>query len=195
MESICRFLSFIGNHFGNADHFTLALSIENGIIYDIKKLDDYRLNPKFKEALLETTPLVILDTNVLIAGLCRREESPSFKILCHIQKGIIPLALTQKLYLEYEAVLTRKAILNLINADKKEVLMVLEALLALSYKSEIYYLWRPNLTDESDNFVLEAAIATSAVIITKNTADFQTGELQFPDLAVLRPQQFCDLYL
>lgn len=138
---------------------------------------------------------MVLDTNVLVAGLCRREGSPSFNILRHIQKGLVPLALTQKLYLEYEAVLTREAVLNLIDADKSEVVIVLEALLALSYRSEVFYLWRPNLTDESDNFVLEAAIATGAVIITKNTTDFQTGELQFPDLAVLRPQQFCDLYL
>jgi|TARA_B100000315_G_C14150896_1_gene395680 putative PIN family toxin of toxin-antitoxin system len=144
---------------------------------------------------LATTPLVVLDTNVLVAGLCRRIDSPSFKILQNIQKAVIPLALTQKLYLEYESVLTRRNILKLIGASKAEILSVLEALLVLAYQSEVYYLWRPNLPDEDDNFVLEAAVAANALVVTKNTTDFRMGELEFPDLIVLTPQQFCDQYL
>lgn len=144
---------------------------------------------------VETKPLILLDTNVLVAGLCRRENSPSFKILKNIQEGNIPLALTQKLYLEYESVLTRKHILELIDANTDEVRLVLDALLAIAQKSEIYYLWRPNLLDESDNFVLESAIATSAIIVTKNISDFKTGEMKFPELVILTPQQFCDIYL
>lgn len=140
-------------------------------------------------------PLVVLDTNVLVAGLCRRIGSPSFKILQNIQTAIIPLALTQKLYLEYESVLTRRNILKLIGADKTEIMSVLEALLVLAYQSEVHYLWRPNLPDEEDNFVLEAAVATNALVVTKNIADFQTSELIFPDLIVLTPQQFSDQYL
>ena len=144
---------------------------------------------------MTTTPLVVLDTNVLIAGLCRRTDSPSFKILQNIQNAVIPLALTQKLYLEYESVLVRRNILKLIGARKSEIMSVLEALLLLAFQSEVHYLWRPNLPDEEDNFVLEAAVATNALVITKNTADFQMGELKFPDLLVLTPQQFCDQYL
>ncbi len=72
---------------------------------------------------------------------------------------------------------------------------VLEALLALALQSEVHYLWRPNLPDENDNFVVETAVSTNAAVITENIADFQRGELKFPDLLVLTPQQFCDLYL
>ena len=142
-----------------------------------------------------TPPLVVLDTNVLVAGLCRRIDSPSFKILQNIQRATIPLVLTQKLYLEYESVLTRRSTLKLIGASKEEVEFILEALLALAYQAEVFYLWRPNLPDEEDNFVLEAAVATNALVVTKNITDFQRGELKFPDLVVLTPQQFCDLYL
>ena len=46
---------------------------------------------------------------------------------------------------------------------------------------------------ENDNFIVEAAVTTGGVIITKNRADFQRGELKFPDLLVLSPQQYCDL--
>ena len=144
---------------------------------------------------METTPLAILDTNVLVAGMCRREGSPSLKILQNIQNGTVPLALTQKLYLEYESVLTRRTILQLIDASRKEVILVLDALLALAYRAEEFYLWRPNLLDEKDNFVVEAAIATAALIITKNIRHFKTGELRFPELVILTPQQFCDMYL
>ena len=141
------------------------------------------------------SPLVVLDTNVLVAGLCRRTDSPSFKILQNIQRGIIPLVLTQKLYLEYESVLTRRSILKLIGASKEEIALALDALLALAHRSEVFYFWRPNLQDEEDNFVLEAAVATNALVVTKNIADFQRGELKFPDLVILTPQQFCDRYL
>lgn len=144
---------------------------------------------------MEQTPLVVLDTNVLVAGLCRRQDSPSFKLLQNIQTGRVPLALTHKLYLEYEAVLTRSEILKLIDASPQEVRLVLSALVALAQESEVYYLWRPNLPDEADNFVLEAALATGAIIVTKNAKDFSHGELKFPELTVLTPQRFCDLFL
>ena len=133
---------------------------------------------------MATPPLIVLDTNVLVAGLCRRIDSPSFKILQNIQKATIPLVLTHKLYLEYESVLTRRSILKLIGASKEEIAFVLDALLALAYRSEVFYLWRPNLPDEEDNFVLEAAVATNALVVTKNITDFRMGELRFPDLVV-----------
>lgn len=143
----------------------------------------------------EKTPLVVLDTNVLVAGLCRRENSPSYKILRHIQQGDIPLALTPKLYLEYESVLMREKIRQLIDASVEEIKLTLVALLAIAQRSDAHYLWRPNLRDEGDNFVLESAMACGALIVTKNIRDFRGGELKFPDLVILTPQQFCDIYL
>lgn len=140
-------------------------------------------------------PLVLMDTNVLVAGLCRRKNSPSYRILKNIQEGKIPLALTQKLFLEYEMVLNRKPIRELINATPGEVKLILEALLVIAQKSEVFYLWRPNLLDESDNFVLESAIATGAIIVTKNITDFKSGDLKFTDVVILTPQQFCEIYL
>lgn len=128
---------------------------------------------------MEKMPLVVLDTNVLVAGLCRRTDSLSFKILQNIQREIIPLALTHKLYLEYKSVLTRKNILKLIDASIEEVLLVLDALVAIAHKSDVHYLWRPNLHDETDNFVLESALATGAIVVTKNSRDFQHGGCDF----------------
>lgn len=103
--------------------------------------------------------------------------------------------MTKKLFLEYEAVLTREKILELINATYEEVQLILDAIVAIAQKSEVYYLWQPNLPDEGDSFVLDSAIATGAILITKNIKDFKRSELKFPELIVLTPQQFCDAYL
>lgn len=54
----------------------------------------------------------------------------------------------------------------------------------------IYYLWRPNLKDEDDNHVLELAVAGNAkAIVTKNTKDFKNGQLFFPNIHILKPEQ------
>lgn len=57
--------------------------------------------------------------------------------------------------------------------------------------TRIYYLWRPNLADESDNHVLELAVAGAAdALITRNTRDFGGAQLRFPNLRILRPERF-----
>ena len=54
----------------------------------------------------------------------------------------------------------------------------------------IYYLWRPNLGDEDDNFLVELAIAGNAkAIVTNNTKDLTGAELSFDEFKVLTPQQ------
>ena len=140
-------------------------------------------------------PLIVLDTNVLVSGLCRRTGSASFEIVKAVQGRRIPIALTQKLCSEYEAVLKRSGIRRLTDLSQEDIDLVIDALIALAMLSEAHYLWRPNLPDESDNFVLEAAVATGATIVTKNLRDFRDGELKFPDLQVLTPVQFCKTYL
>ena len=52
------------------------------------------------------------------------------------------------------------------------------------------YLCRPNLPDEGDNFVYEAAFATSpATIVTHNLRDFRKPEIEWPGILVKTPQQ------
>ncbi len=52
------------------------------------------------------------------------------------------------------------------------------------------YLWRPNLRDEGDNFVYEAAFAASpATIVTHNLRDFRKPELDWPGVFVKTPRQ------
>jgi|ERR1035437_725480 hypothetical protein len=50
--------------------------------------------------------------------------------------------------------------------------------------------WRPNLPDEGDNFVFEAAFAASpAMIVTHNVRDFRQPEMDWPGGLVKTPQQ------
>jgi predicted nucleic acid-binding protein len=53
-----------------------------------------------------------------------------------------------------------------------------------------YYLWRPNLKDEGDNFLIELAIAgNAAIIVTNNVKDLHSAELVFDNLRVCKPEQ------
>ena len=52
------------------------------------------------------------------------------------------------------------------------------------------YLWRPNLKDEGDNFIMEIAVAAPpCTIVTHNVRDFIAGELRFHDVWIKTPQQ------
>ena len=54
----------------------------------------------------------------------------------------------------------------------------------------IYYLWRPNIADEGDNFLIELALAGNAThIITNNISDLTNSELSFPELEIVKPEQ------
>ncbi len=65
---------------------------------------------------------------------------------------------------------------------------LLDAFLAACEWVEIAFLWRPNLPDESDNHVVELAVAGNAgCIVTGNARDVAAGELRFPGLRVLAP--------
>ena len=54
----------------------------------------------------------------------------------------------------------------------------------------IYFLWRPNLQDENDNFLVELAVAGNATkIVTYNVEDLKDAELKFDDLKIVKPEQ------
>jgi PIN domain len=55
----------------------------------------------------------------------------------------------------------------------------------------VYYQRRPNLRDETDNHLVELALAGgAAAIVTHNVRDLRSGELLFPALRVLTPAEF-----
>jgi putative PIN family toxin of toxin-antitoxin system len=134
---------------------------------------------------------VVIDTNVWISALISKSGGAREVIRLALQEQTIP-QISTTLFLEYEGVMKRQMIQNLcvLSADEQEELF--DAFLSTCQWSEIYYLWRPNLDDEGDDFLIELAIASNAkMIITDNTKDLTSGELQF-DIEVLTPKQFLE---
>ena len=118
----------------------------------------------------DTPPRIVLDTNVLYAGLYSA-SGKSYQLLRASAERRVRIALSSPLLFEYEDVLKRnQAVLNLSDA---EVEQVLDNLCALADFQAIYFLWRPCLPDASDDMVLELAVAAQVPrIVSFNAKDF-----------------------
>lgn len=94
------------------------------------------------------------------------------------------------LFLEYEDVVGRKSIVEQSRLAAAEIGELLDAFASVCAWITVYYRWRPNLIDEADNHLLELAVAAGAeVIVTKNLRHLNSGELRFPQIRVLAPDQ------
>lgn len=93
------------------------------------------------------------------------------------------------LFTEYEAVSLRAQIISKCPLTNDEISVLLQAFSSVSKWTFIYYSWRPNLKDESDNHLIELAVAGNArIIVTNNIKDFKDAELLFPNLKILKPE-------
>lgn len=130
---------------------------------------------------------IVLDTNVLIAGL-RSRRGASFRLLSLIgATAKFEINLSVPLVLEYEDAAKRQSpALGLSNA---EIGAVLDYLCAVARHREVFFLWRPFLRGPKDDMVLELAVeAQCRSIITFNQRDF-AGSLDF-GIEAITPKQF-----
>jgi hypothetical protein len=73
--------------------------------------------------------------------------------------------------------------------------VVFPAFLAVCGCTEVYFAWRPNLPDEADNHLMELAVAGSALaVVTRNVRDLVGGELHFPAVRILTPEQCLEVF-
>ena len=136
---------------------------------------------------------IVIDTSVWIASLISKEGT-SRQIIRYALQELITPQISTALFLEYEAVMKRKKIQHLCPLTVKEQRELFEAFLSVCEWNEIFYLWRPNLDDENDNFLIELAIASnSEAIITNDKKDFTEGELHI-ETKVLTPKVFLERY-
>ena len=92
------------------------------------------------------------------------------------------------LFLEYEDVLSRDALFATAPIGPADRAALLDAVLGVCWWVNISYLWRPNLRDESDNHLVELAVAGNAAwIVTGNERDVAAGELIFDGFQVVAP--------
>lgn len=90
--------------------------------------------------------------------------------------------------------LSREELFTRSRLNSQERNELLDIVLARCQWVRIFYSWRPNLTDEGDNHLVELAIAGAAdAIVTRNIRDLTRSDLLFPHLANLSPEQFLAL--
>jgi len=122
----------------------------------------------------------VLDTCVVVSAL-RSRNGASNRILRMTLQGQLPVVCHYKLLSEYREVLMRMVNRGELLFSSDRIERFLAALVSVAQEVEVRYLWRPNLPDEADNFVFEAAFAASpATIITHNVRDFRQPELVWP---------------
>lgn len=132
-------------------------------------------------------PRIVLDTNVL-ASAFTSGRGASREVLRRVLRKEAQALISVSLFTEYEDVLARPQVQRRCSLNSQEQQVLFDAFLACTALVEVYYRWRPNLPDESDNHVLELAVAAgSATILTFNLRDFLRGELRFPDVAIQSP--------
>lgn len=92
-----------------------------------------------------------------------------------IRRGDIGIAVSVALVLEYESVTLRAGLLPAFSSE--EIGKIIDGLCKLADHQQVFFAWRPFLSDPDDDLVLELAVAASApFIITHNTADFHGSD-------------------
>lgn len=114
---------------------------------------------------------VVLDTNVLVAALrSRRGASHELVRRLAFDRAWI-LNLSNSLALEYVEIVLREGPKAGLSPVQLEAF--LNFICAAAVEREIYFRWRPTLTDPDDDLVLELAVACGATyIVTFNKRDF-----------------------
>jgi putative PIN family toxin of toxin-antitoxin system len=115
---------------------------------------------------------VVLDTNVLVAAL-RSRRGASHRLLKFVGDPRWRINLSVPLLLEYEDVLKRPDVGHSLSPEQVDD--VLDFLCASASLREIFYLWRPILTDPKDDFVLELAVESGCDYIVTGARVVKAG--------------------
>ena len=133
---------------------------------------------------------VVIDTNIFVSALMKADTAPRQVLRSCLMGEVRPL-MSNPLFSEYEDLMGRAKLFKgcILNHGERE--MFLDDFLSVCKWINIYYLWRPNLTDEADNHLIELALAGNATsIVTGNKKDFQDSELLFPHLKIITAAEF-----
>ena len=137
---------------------------------------------------------LVLDTNVLVAALLRGGGAARAVLRACLRERYQPV-LGPALLAEYEDVLGRPELFADSALSARERGDLFDGLMSRCRWIEVFYAWRPNLPDEADNHLIELAVAAQAdVIVTRNLRDAARGELKFPTLRVLTPEQCLEAF-
>jgi putative PIN family toxin of toxin-antitoxin system len=134
---------------------------------------------------------LVLDTNVVLTAI-RSRAGASAELIRRVRLGQARMLASVPLFVEYEAVLTRREHGEAAGLSESEIGIVLDGLAALIEPVDIFFLWRPQLRDENDDMVLEAAANGRAdAIVTYNERHFATAAARF-GLQLVKPAQILE---
>jgi putative PIN family toxin of toxin-antitoxin system len=121
----------------------------------------------------------VLDTNVIVAAMRSPSGASATLLQAARRREITPLA-NVALALEYEATCQLPEQTLAAGLTAAQVLVFVEAVVAMVEPVETHYLWRPQLRDPGDELVLEAAVNGHAeAIVTFNKRDFGAAPARF----------------
>ncbi len=134
-------------------------------------------------------PDIVIDTNVIIAAL-RSKNGASHKVLSLVGTSKFEIHDSVALVLEYEDVIQRQRVE--IGLSQDEVSIFIDSLCSMAHHHNIYFLWRPFLSDVNDELVLELAVSAKCeYIVTHNIRDFKGSE-KF-GIRAITPKEFLQL--
>ena len=114
---------------------------------------------------------VVIDTNVFVAAL-RSRRGASFHLLFEADRKKFLQCVSVPLILEYEKSAKQASDVTLLSDDTVDDLI--DGICLSSSRRRIFFLWRPQLRDPGDDFVLELAVESACeYIVTFNKQDFK----------------------
>ena len=130
---------------------------------------------------------VVVDTDIFVSALLGGRAAN--EVVAECLRGRFAPLMGVALFAEYESQLHRPRGSKrgrLSTAEREELL---DIFIGACRWTRVYYAWRPNLRDESDNHVVELAVAGGATaIVTRNVRDYRIGpQLKFPGIEILTP--------
>lgn len=129
---------------------------------------------------------IVIDTNVMVAAL-RSKRGAANLLLSLLGTRAWKAHISIPLILEYEEVCKRY--MASLNINVQQLDDFLDYLSTICFHHRIFYLWRPQLKDADDDFLLDLAVeARVDFIVTFNKRDF-VGVDKF-GLEVLTPKEF-----
>jgi predicted nucleic acid-binding protein len=132
---------------------------------------------------------VVFDTSVLVAAARSRHGASHALLSCLPDVRFEPVV-SVPVFVEYRAVLLRPE--NLLERPPAQAQGFLDYLLSASHLQEIFFLWRPGLSDPDDDLILELAVAAGCqYIVTHNLRDFRGTEKW--GIAAVTPSEFLKL--
>lgn len=135
---------------------------------------------------------IVVDTNILVSAILSPDGAARNALRQCLTEEARPL-ISNSLFLEYEDVLSREELFAMAPLSSEERVMLLDAFLGVCQWINVAFLWRPNLPDESDNHLIELAVAGNAEwIVTGNTKDIAAGELVFDSFRIITPRAWLE---